>query len=227
MKKITYSAQFFEGFKCPLFPLDDQQLAILHDCHKTELLSYTKGEVLFHQGDKLRHLHVVIHGELHGLMIVNNGEQIEVDRMGPGTPLAVALIFSSRASFPVDVEALSDGILWRIPLETYQTMLQHEESLLSSYLRVSADAFLRLTDKLNLISTKSLRGKLAVFILSRTSEERPSFTLARSRTELANYLGVQRPSLSRTLAEMQEKGLIHVDGRTLTVLHRKALRSLD
>lgn len=227
MKKIPTSDHLFSDFKCPLFPIEQQHLLPLLPRYDTDIITFERGEVVFRQGDKIRSLHIVLSGALHGLMIVNNGDQIEVDRMGPGTPLAVALIFSSRGAFPVDVEALTDGMLWRIPIESYQAMLQHEVSLLSAFLRVSGDAFFRLTDKLNLISTKSLRSKIALFILTRTSEDSPSFTLQRTRTDLANFLGVQRPSLSRTLTEMQDKGLISVKGKIITVVDRKALRSLD
>lgn len=217
----------FSSLRCPLFPPDPAYLQMLTTKYETDFIVFERGELLFRQGDKIRSLHIVLSGDLHGLMIVNNGEQIEVDRMAAGVPLAVALIFSQRGSFPVDVETLTDGILWRIPLRVYESMLQQEERLLAAFLRVSGDAFFRLTEKLNLISTKSLRGKLAQFILSRTSEGTPSFVLQRTRAELANYLGVQRPSLSRTLTELQERGLIRVDAKNITVLDRRGLSGLE
>ena len=36
-----------------------------------------------------------------------------------------------------------------------------------------------------------------------------------NREELSDYLGVTRPSLSRTLMEMQKQGLIRVKGKTI------------
>lgn len=217
----------FKDLKCPLFPGDTIYLEALASRYENDINTFKKNELIFRQGDRIRHLHILLSGELHGLMILSNGEQIEVDRMEVGMPIAVALIFADQATFPVDVEALTNGTLWRIPIETYKQMLQEEQCLLSAFLKVSSNAFSRITEKLNLISTKGLRGKIAHFILMRTSEQHPTFVLQRTRADFANYLGVQRPSLSRTLTEMQEMKLIEVQGRHITVLDRQALQYID
>ena len=44
-----------------------------------------------------------------------------------------------------------------------------------------------------------------------------------NREELADYLGVTRPSLSRTLMELQKMGLIKVDGRKVWIMDMEEL----
>ena len=77
-----------------------------------------------------------------------------------------------------------------------------------------------------MISIKSIKGKLSLFILEHTSEEKNTFTLKRNRTQLAEYFGVQRPSLARTISELVEKGVISIDKREVTVLKREELRKI-
>ena len=38
-----------------------------------------------------------------------------------------------------------------------------------------------------------------------------------TREELADYLGVTRPSLSRTLTQMQEDGIVSIHGKLIKV----------
>lgn len=77
-----------------------------------------------------------------------------------------------------------------------------------------------------MISIKSIKGKLSLFILEHTTDEKNSFTLKRNRTQLAEYFGVQRPSLARTMSELVEKGIISIDKRQVTVLKRDELRNV-
>ncbi len=44
-----------------------------------------------------------------------------------------------------------------------------------------------------------------------------------NREELADYLGVTRPSLSRTMMELQKMGLIKVDGRKVWIMDMEEL----
>ncbi len=45
----------------------------------------------------------------------------------------------------------------------------------------------------------------------------------RMRTQLAEYLGVQRQSLARSLKEMEEDGIIKLEGRVVNILDRSRL----
>ena len=45
----------------------------------------------------------------------------------------------------------------------------------------------------------------------------------RMRTQLAEYLGVQRQSLARSLKDMEDEGIIELKGRTVNILDRNRL----
>ena len=100
------------------------------------------------------------------------------------------------------------------------------ETLLTNFLRLNSNMTVFLSQKLQMISIKSLKGKLSLFILEHTTEEKKSFTLKRNRTQLAEYFGVQRPSLARTISELVEKKIIAIDKREVTVLKRDELRKV-
>lgn len=67
---------------------------------------------------------------------------------------------------------------------------------------------------------------MSLFILENTTEKKNSFTLKRNRTQLAEYFGVQRPSLARTMGELVDKGIISIDKREVTVLKRHELKKI-
>jgi CRP-like cAMP-binding protein len=104
--------------------------------------------------------------------------------------------------------------------------MMQNEVLLTNFLKLNSNMIVFMSQKVQMISIKSIKGKLSLFILEHTTEESNSFILKRNRTQLAEYFGVQRPSLARTMAELVDKGIISIDKKKITVLKRDELRSV-
>ena len=63
--------------------------------------------------------------------------------------------------------------------------------------------------KVNIVSTPSLKQRISIWLMDEMDNE-GVVHIQMDRQELADYLGVARPSLSRTLMKMQTEGLIEV-----------------
>jgi CRP-like cAMP-binding protein len=70
-------------------------------------------------------------------------------------------------------------------------------------------------------------GRIAVYLLSlQQSSKRMVFDLPMNRQELAEFLNVKRPSLSRELSNMQRDGIIDVYRSSVKILDMERLREL-
>jgi CRP-like cAMP-binding protein len=81
-----------------------------------------------------------------------------------------------------------------------------------------------LSERLKLLSIKTIKGKLAQYILARSTSM--NFTLDMNQTALAEYFGVTRPSFSRSLSEMVSDGIISLKGKNGKVLNFLKLKKL-
>ena len=80
-----------------------------------------------------------------------------------------------------------------------------------------------LNQKIQIISCATLRQKIAKILLEYgKAGESPAITM--NREEMADFLNVARPSLSRELMRMQEEGLVKVTKRGIFVPDSLALR---
>ncbi|MBP7613468.1 MAG: winged helix-turn-helix domain-containing protein, partial [Paludibacter sp.] len=77
-----------------------------------------------------------------------------------------------------------------------------------------------------LLSIKTIKGKLAHFLLEQVIGNEKTFTLNRNQTEMADFFGVARPSLARSLSEMVQEGIISINKKEFTILDVKRLRDL-
>jgi CRP-like cAMP-binding protein len=65
-----------------------------------------------------------------------------------------------------------------------------------------------------------MRGRIAIFFLEQYKKTGQStFMLSMNRNELADFLNVSRPSLSREMSKMRDEGLID--------FHRSSIRLKD
>ena len=114
-------------------------------------------------------------------------------------------------------------VVYVIPKSVFLKEMMLNETLLRNFLRLNSNMTVFLSGKIKMLSIKSLRAKLSLYILENTSPDQDSFILKRTQTQLAEYFGVQRPSLARTIGEMINDGVISLYKKELKVLNRKKL----
>ena len=75
-----------------------------------------------------------------------------------------------------------------------------------------------LTSRIEILSKRTTREKLLAYFAVLSKQYGKSFTLPFSITELANYLVVDRSSMSRELANLKKNKLIKQDRKKITLL---------
>lgn len=83
-------------------------------------------------------------------------------------------------------------------------------------------------DRMHLVSSSFVSTKLARYLLYLYAETgRSNVDLRMNRTELSNFLGIYRTSLSRELKHMEQQGIISYGQRTATILNLQALIDIE
>lgn len=193
--------------QCPIcgnIPESEREefLASLHAVTR----EYAKGDFVARQGDTVASLYMLMKGSVKTEMITESGSVLSVETIVAPRPLAPAFLFAENNRFPVDVVALEACEVMLIPKESVMRQLATNENFLKSYMAFNANRTQFLSERLQLLSIKTIKGKLAYYIQQRTTGGR--FTMDRNQTELAEYFGVARPSLARSFSEMIDEGAI-------------------
>ena len=209
---------------CPLFiGIDDEVIKDFLSRAVSEIRTFHKGEHVVRQGDPITFLNLLVEGIVRTEMITAEGNLVEIEFIEAVRPLAPAFIFSDRHRFPVDAIAMDKSVVCMIPKSIFLKEMMMNETLLRNFLRLNSNMTVFLSGKVQMLSIKSLRAKLSLYILENTTSDQNSFFLKRTQTQLAEYFGVQRPSLARTIGEMINDGVISLYKRELIVLNRKKI----
>ena len=186
--------------------------------------SYKKGEILAQQGAVCNRLVSLTKGSVRGEMIDYSGRLIKVEDIAAPRAIAPLFLFGEENRYPVEVTANEPTEVIELPKSSVLSLFRKNEQFLENYMNLSANYARTLSDKLFFMSFKTIRQKLASYLLRLYKQQQQThITLDRSQQELSDYFGVSRPSLARELAHMQEDGLLIADRKHITILQKEQL----
>ena len=186
--------------------------------------SYKKGEILAQQGAVCNRLVILTKGSVRGEMIDYSGRLIKVEDIAAPRAIAPLFLFGEENRYPVEVTANEPTEVIELPKSSVLSLFRKNEQFLENYMNLSANYARTLSYKLFFMSFKTIRQKLASYLLRlHKQQQQAHITLDRSQQELSDYFGVSRPSLARELAHMQEDGLLIADRKHITILQKEEL----
>jgi CRP/FNR family transcriptional regulator, dissimilatory nitrate respiration regulator len=188
--------------------------------------NYSKGQTIAFRGDTCAELLVLTAGQIRGEMLDFSGKTVEVETVSAPKPIAAAFIFGKKNRFPVDAVANENVQLLSIPRDSLVRMMQLNPIVLTNYLNLISDKTHFLTERLWFMSFKTIKEKLAHYILSLASDEKTQVILPKSQQQLSEFFGVSRPALARVIGQMEKEGLIQCRRRNITICDRKKLETL-
>ncbi len=213
--------------RCPVFRglTEDEILDLLQMIHY-QSRRYQKDEVVVLAGDEVKNLLIILEGSVRGEMIDYSGKTVKIEDIEAPQPLASAFLFGKENKFPVTVTSNSKAKILAIPVPEFLKLLQVNSVILRNYLNSISTRAQFLSQKLNFLSFKTIKQKVAHFLLKEAGDHLHSFELKNTQEQLAGLFGVTRPALARVLGEMQSDGLIKIEKKTVTLLDKAKLNEL-
>lgn len=205
---------------CPLFAgTSEEELRVMLDCLGGYRKKYRKEEILFHAGDIIHTLGIVLSGSIH---IETNdfwGNKSILDHIRPGEIFAET--YACLPSQPMLVNAVaacSSEILFldiRKVLHVCSSSCTFHNRLIQRLVSITAQKNLQLAQRTLHITPKTIRERLISYLSAQSlSFGSKSFSIPFNRQQLADYLNVDRSALSNELSKMQKEGILTYEKNT-------------
>lgn len=211
----------------PLFSgLSDDHLENLSDIAST--LSFDKGQMIFHEGDKATGLYMVEKGKIKVFKLSFEGKEQILHIYGPGHTFGEVPVFQG-GSFPASSMALEASSIIYMPRDRFVALITSTPGLGMNLL---ADLSMRLrefTVQIENLSLKEVPARLAAYILTLSVEQKNKkrVTLPISKAQLSNLIGTTPETVSRMLKKMTEAGQIDVQGKVIQICDLEGLEYLS
>ena len=214
---------------CSLFrQIEEVDLGNLLQCLNSQVKSYQAEDYLFMAGDEVNFVGIVLKGIIEVLKENLAGNKHIVAFLEPSHMFAEGIVCTAKRISPVTVRTKEPTeILW-IPYErvikSCGNSCTFHIRLIQNMMMVLGEKNVILNKKLELLTLKGMREKIASYLLNEASERSShTFQIMLNRTELSDYLNVSRTSMCRELARMKEEELLDYYGHSFKILDIKKL----
>lgn len=213
---------------CPLFrgvTVDVQETLLKQYHHK--IIHFKSNELIVQSNDVCHSLMIILEGSVKTEMNDSSGKIIKIEDMSAGQPLAPAFLFGMKNFYPVNVIGNTEGQMIVFNKDILIQMMQENAQILNNYLNIICTRSQFLADKIKFLSFRTIKEKIVLFLLEHAQNETYRIIdINQSQQELADLFGVTRPSLARTLSELEDQQLIKIERKQLTILDFNKLKAL-
>jgi len=184
----------------------------------TRMKPLARGELALRAGDPCDSFFVNLGQPIKLFVLAANGNEKVIELIGPGHSFAEALMFLGRPS-PVNAQALGDTQLLVLPRQAVLDAMAADPRLA---LRMLAGLSRRLHGLVSDVQAYALQSgvqRVIGYLLRDAGDDAGACTveLPVSKATLASRLSLTPEYFSRVLRELEEAGLIAVDGRRIHV----------
>lgn len=214
---VLLESPLFEGFT------QDDLLTML-GCFNAKIHTYKRGEVIFTVGQKVQKVGVILTGHVDTVQEDYWGNAFLLGRFRPGQVFADSFVLAGADALPFSaISVARTAVLFldypQVVMPCGDTCPCHTR-LITNLLSISAKKNIFLLTKLNHVTKHSVREKILTYLSWESKKAgKNEFSIQYNRQGLANYLDMDRSTLSSELAKLQKEGILSYDRNTFA-LHR-------
>lgn len=212
-------------FSIPLFkdlPLNVKQTLL--ERLNCQFFRIHKKEVIARQNTPCKWLYVLLKGRLKVDIIDALGNEILVEYIVAPKTFATPHLFSADSTLPATFTTLEEGILMMATKESLFGLFSEEPGILRNFLRITGNCTHCTVKRLHMLSYKSVRGRIIAYLMEHKKPDMNVATMEHNQLQLAEYLGVTRPALSKEINKMAKEGLVRLEGNTVYLLASDMLK---
>ena len=215
----------------PLFNnMEHDEITTLFLCLNPKIHNFNKNECIVKAGESIDKFGLVLEGEVNVIKESTEGNNVIMSVIKKGDLFGEMLVFSSQKIWPVTVSVKSSC---KILFITNSNLIircgkncSWHISMIENFMKVMSDNALMLNKKVQYLSIKSIRGKISTYLLEQYKKNKGNtIVLPLKRNELADFLNVSRPSMSREICKMRDEGIIDFHLSTFKIKDIETLES--
>lgn len=186
--------------------------------------SYPKGSVIVFEDDPGDALYLVGSGQVKVVLIGEDGREVILSVLGEGSFFGeMSLIDDQPRS--ATVIAMTDAAVLVLRREDFQARLRSSPEVAIALMREMSRRLRRADEKIGSLVLLDVNGRVADLLLRLADEEGGSqITKKITHHVIAQMIGSSRETVSRTMRDFVERGLIQVTRKDISILNHDILQ---
>lgn len=193
----------------------------IYDCFGVQERCF-KPEELIYDFDTGRHtIGVLATGSAIVERMDRRGDRTILEHLEPGGVFGEMLMFQNVLGDSVCVSCEKTCCVWFFPEEKLERRCEkncgHHNRMIENMFRLIRDKATALSERVEVLSRRSIREKLLCYFSLQQAKCGGSFTLPFSLSALADYISTDRSAMMRELKKLRQSGQVRIEGRKVTI----------
>jgi CRP/FNR family cyclic AMP-dependent transcriptional regulator len=185
--------------------------------------TYAPGEMILLEGEPCQAAFFLAEGHVRGYRLSPGGREQVLAQLGPGQTFNTVPPFQQDGVNHATVEALDDVVVYALTAEDFRRLVGEVPALAQALLQDFAERLDHLTNLVEDLSLRTVRGRLARFLLEHAEADQA--TQQWTQDEMAAHLGTVRDMVGRTLRAFADAGLVRMERQRIVLLDRAGLEA--
>lgn len=171
------------------------------------IVKYNQEALVFSEGEECDKIGILLSGEIKISTLAYDDSEYTIQILNKNDIYGDTLLFSNENYY------LGDGIT-TMPTEVLYIRknnllkLLKNEQILENYLTIISSKITKINNRLKLFSQKSIEDRIMYYLLDEAKNNNSNLIKINGKDSIARILNIPRPSLSRGLINLKNKGLI-------------------
>lgn len=182
-----------------------------------------KGATIFAEGDVVERVCILQDGVVQGEKAYADGEMHIIEVYTKGSLFALEAAVSEKRTAPIHYICCEDSTVVSINLDSIYRLSFCGE-IFSAIMEKLASDNIKKMHKIEILAQRGLRDRLLMYfslLEKKDGDEAGAFDLQMGREQLAQYLSVNRSSLSNELNKMKREGLLEFEKGRYRLIHEE------
>jgi len=187
---------------------------------------YKKNQHIHYEGDRVIGIYFIISGSVKTVMLTENGRELITGIYKAGDYLDINIILSNDTYSDTAI-TLEETVLSFLPLEQLDKLLYLYPNIGTKFIKILSNNIREKEQRLVQIAYLSVRKRIAESIIRLFHQHSPDGkSIKISRDDLAAISGTSPETVSRTLTDFKNEGLIEKNTNTLNIINLDKLNRL-
>lgn len=188
------------------------------DSYSFSTKSYKKNDIIKNKGDECNNIGYIISGDIKIINITLDNYEYIIDTLNEGCFFGDNLIYSTNNKYPGTIIACNNVIIKYFSRKNFNDLLQNNNDFLNYYLKYASNRYITLQTRIKVLCQPSIKDKFLYYLQMQSNISNSSYVYIKSIEQLANYLNVTRPSLSRCINDLIKKGIIKKNKKVFIIV---------
>lgn len=188
-----------------------------------------KKQIIYYEGDTPSGIYLVLSGKVKTVKLSPDGRELLTGIYGPDEYFGIHSLLLNEA-YNETAEAVEDSVLCLLPKEVVEQLLNKYSDIGKQFINILSNHLREKEEQLLELAYFSVRKRMAQVLLklaaSSHSSENGINSFRISREDLAGMAGMATETVSRTLSDFKDEGIIEKKGSQIDILDMLKLQQM-